>query len=148
MTPRSKPPRANVLILDEHARLRHKLADAREVLTARCATGVEVVALLEEVHRSVLDHFEHEEEGGCFARALLEAPRLRERAEQLLSQHVQMAAQLSALRSLGRQVRMSKPWWDDLRDQFHDFVRQFEQHESDENTLLHEAYNVDIGAED
>jgi hemerythrin len=148
MTP-SPSPRANPYsILDEHAHLRRRLDDVREALIARRASGAVVASLFEELHRVVLDHFEHEEDGGYFAQALFEAPRLSERAEQLLGQHVQMAAQLAALRSFARQTRMSDPWWDELHELFDDFLRLFEQHESEENTLLYEAFNVDIGAED
>lgn len=148
MTTRQTRPPNPLQIMDEHVHLRHLLDEFGELLAARRATGAAVAAIFEQLQRAILAHFEHEEEGGYFAQALDAAPRLSERAAQLLAEHLEMAAELVALRNHARQAGSSWQWWEELNEMFNGFVQGFEKHEAEENTLLHEAYNVDIGAED
>lgn len=133
--------------MQEHAKLRDMLGSVSEMIAARQATASVLQSVVHELAEHVLEHFRHEEHGGYFAAAIEAAPRLSERAEELLLQHREMADQLEALKRMsGGSVLAAN--WVGLQEMFGRFLACLETHETAENSLLQEAYNDDIGAED
>lgn len=135
-------------VLEEHASLWEILDEARAALAERRARPQSIAEMLDELAQHVLDHFRHEETGGYFAEAIDVAPRLSERADDLLRQHPRLAAQLAQLRQYARRNDPSEAWWLRLSEMFTQFVSRFSEHECAENELLQDAYSTDIGAED
>lgn len=135
-------------IRGEHCHLRELLQSVHKTLAARRTGRDTIVAMLHELAKEVLEHFEHEETGGYFADAIDIAPRLSERAEELLGQHPCLAEQLAVMRRHADRAESNDRWWSELHRKFSEFSDCFRAHEAAENVLLLEAYNDDIGAED
>lgn len=136
------------VLIDEHQLLQRRLQEVGAVLAARWASRAAVASMIDDLRASILEHFEHEEAGGYFAEALEAAPRLGGRVRQLLSQHPEFSSQLILLRNQALETCSSPAYWERLQEIFADFLQRFRQHEFGENSLLLEAYDVDIGAED
>jgi len=132
----------------EHVHLRELLLSVRETLATGDAERERLAGRLDELAEQVLDHFEHEEEGGYFAEVIGVAPRLCERANALLREHAEMARHLSEMRHCAAERSRRSRWWEELREEFEKFFERFSAHEAAENVLLQEAYWDDIGAED
>jgi hemerythrin-like domain-containing protein len=133
---------------DEHACLREMLDNIRSTLIARNASRSAVAAMFQQLSLVVLEHFEHEEQGGYFTEVIERAPRLSERADALLSEHPAMATQLVTLRTFAARRDEPVQWFASLSEMFERFVECFRAHETAENQLVQEAYSDDIGAED
>ena len=131
--------------LDEHAQLRHFLSSIRATLAVRQSSSGVIAAMFAELAIHVQRHFEHEEEGGYFAEALELAPRLSERADELLAQHPDLAAQLCVLQEYANENDASDLWWQQFQETFDEFFHRFQAHEEAENALLHQAYSEDLG---
>lgn len=129
-----------------HARLWELFDEVQQELITRRATRLG--DMLRELGRHLLLHFDHEEEGGYFTEAIERAPHLRERAEGLLKEHADLEAQLAALQKSVAEASDDGQGWAGLTDEFSAFLQRFRSHETAENTLLQQAYNLDVAAED
>jgi len=120
-----------------------------EALQRRSATVDEVSAMLAQLGDRLVRQFAMEEDGGYFAEAILCAPQLVSKANMLLAQHPKMHARAESLVSdlLGR-GQTQEEWWQQTAEAFAAFRSEFEQHESQENVLLQEAYHQDLGTND
>ena len=147
MTRFSQPTPAESL-REEHAYLQEVLPRVWQALAARTAKPQKVVDMLEDLAQHVLDHFEHEEQGGYFADAIQAAPRLRKRIKGLLAEHTQMALQLIALHQCAASDSTGSSWWQELEAGFEAFYERFTAHEAAENRLSQEVYGDDIGTGD
>jgi hemerythrin len=135
-------------IRDEHRLLCEMMDSVGQTIAAHQASRAVVITVLDDFIQHILCHFEHEESGGYFAEAIEVAPRLSERANELLDQHPQMAAQLASLRRQAEKTDLDVLWWRELDERFYQFVECFQRHEEAENALLMDAYTDDIAAED
>ena len=135
-------------IVHEHAQLRLILDSVRETLLDRQATPQVVAAMIIELSSRIKQHFDHEEQGGFFEEVIDVAPRLSDRAEALLQQHLEFVDQLDLLQQHAESPAPSDSWWARLIQLFDEFLHRFLAHEQAENALLLQAYNEDIGAED
>jgi len=93
-------------------------------------------------------HFDQEETSGFFKEIVERAPRLSDRADALIQEHAELRETIRQLVEQARKNRKSSNWWDETEDAFHDFSKRLMRHESEENSLLQEAYGVDIGSQD
>jgi hypothetical protein len=135
-------------ILGEHAQLQQMLSSVRETILDRASSRQVVREMLDELAQVLLDHFRHEEAGGYFSAALAIAPRLTERATELVRQHPVLMAQLAALQAHAASRQPTEPWWQQLQLGFAAFFDEFGRHEAGENMLLQDAFHDDLGAED
>jgi len=138
----------SVALLDDHAGLRDLLEQARQTVARREAPRHEIVDLIDDLAEAVLEHFQQEEAGGYFAKAVEAAPQFRQRAEQLCREHAAMVEQIKGLQEHAACVGESADWWQTLEHALSRFLACFRSHEAAENTLLQEAYCHDLGAED
>ncbi|MDP6444615.1 MAG: hemerythrin domain-containing protein [Pirellulaceae bacterium] len=141
-------PHIPVDIHDEHRHLRRLLGQIAAVLSAGQAPRATMASHFCDLRDQIARHFDHEEDGGFFHAELEEAPWLHERANTLLEQHPQFLAMLDDLCSVAQCGADSREWWDEIATLFDSFMRQFSQHEEDENTLMQDALSRDVGAED
>lgn len=120
-----------------------------EALQRRSATVDEVSAMLAQLGDRLVKQFAMEEDGGYFAEAILHAPQLVSKANTLLAQHPKMHAVAKTLVSdLPGRGQTHEDWWQQTAEAFVAFRSEFEQHESQENVLLQEAYHQDLGTND
>ncbi len=125
----------------DHARLQDLLESVRETILDRQANAAIVAQTLDELIQALLEHFQEEEEGGYFAKAIEMAPRLSQRASQLLSEHPELAAQLIAVHGHAKRHNGSERWWLELNDMYKRFLHRFSDHEEKEDLLLRDATN-------
>jgi hypothetical protein len=135
-------------ILKQHQAIKALLARLDKLLKQETATVEEVAQLLGELGDRLVKHFATEEEGGCFSEALMHAPRLISRANELMAQHPKMTAEAQQLSADLQSVRGSANWREETRKRFEAFRRELTRHEQSEDRLLQEAYTRDIGAAD
>lgn len=135
-------------VVHEHAQLRLILDSVRETFLDRQATPEVVAAMTIELSSHIKQHFDHEEQAGYFEEVIDVAPRLSDRAEALLQQHLELVDQLDLLQRHAESSAPIDSWWARLNQMFDEFFHRFLAHEQAENALLLQAYNEDIGAED
>jgi hypothetical protein len=124
-----------------HAALRHDLDRLPQVLTS----PVEARRFLTELRAHVAQHFACEEEGGYMAVVLERRPESEHAVQQLLGQHRPMLALLDVF---VREAEGAEKIDDDLRNRIAGWAELLRRHEAEENVLVEDAFNQDIGAED
>jgi len=135
-------------VLQDHRALLQLLEKIGQVLSAGSGSTEEVVQMLGQLGDRLVKHFALEEEGGYFAEALAGAPQLISRANELLHQHPRMSAEARKLIELSDKVSDAQQWWKATRTRFEAFRSELLKHEQLENSLLQEAYQRDLGAQD
>lgn len=132
----------------EHDQLREKLKQINHVISDATATGEEVAQLLIGFHDQLKEHFSNEEQEGFFEEITAQAPRLTPAADGLCDEHREMLVSASELAQFASKQANSKAGWDELNSKFQGFSKQLMHHESEENLLLQQAYQEDIGSHD
>ena len=130
--------------LQQHRALKEVLARIECVLAEQSASIGEAADLLGRLGDQLVTHFAMEEADGYFAEALMHAPQLVARANDLLAQHPKMT-------HLARDLAGAEPgeaWWQETRERFQAFLRELTRHERGEDQLLQEAYVRDLAAHD
>ena len=104
--------------------------------------------MLAQLGDRLIKHFAIEEDGSYFGDALIHAPQLVSKANQLLAQHPKMCRQADRLL---HEIQISPEggdWWERTRKLFLEFRQELLLHERHEDRLLQEAYGQDIGSHD
>jgi iron-sulfur cluster repair protein YtfE (RIC family) len=135
-------------IKQEHDALREKFRRNHDVLAGPEIAADEITRLLREFHNALTVHFAHEESDGFFEEVTTHAPRLAGRAGQLCVEHEQLRHKAAELYRFAEAGSPSIPWWRELNSRCHEFSKQLMRHESEENKLLQQAHQDDIGASD
>ena len=134
-------------IQQDHAELRKLLGEIHQVLSRKEASVASVAELLESLTNHIETHFEEEESTGVFDQVSAREPRLTDRATALYAEHDQLRQTVHAL-NLAAKSDGGSDWWEKLEAAFHDFSKDLMRHEHQENELVQEAYEQDIGAAD
>ncbi len=132
-------------MLEQHRALKDLLGRIDTALRERSATMEQVGRMLGELGDKLVKHFALEESGGYFGEALLHAPRLVSRANDLMAQHPKMAVEAKSIVPLGASA---EDWWAETAKRFEAFTKELLLHEQREDRLLQEAYTNDIEAGD
>lgn len=135
--------------VSQHRELRALLTRIDETLQRSSASIDEIGQLLGQLGDRLVHHFTCEEEGGYFAEALVHAPQLLAKANALLAQHPKMCVQAKNLTvelQLGTAPNID--WRTRTAALFTAFRDELLRHEKQENVLLQEAYQRDIGIND
>jgi hypothetical protein len=141
----SKPQRVPAPGLDLHdehvylTRLLERLAEeySSEQFTAATLAD-ELSVLLVELDR----HFLAEEQGGYFAEILESAPRFEKHIQALVEQHQKFLADVKNMQQMCYESMWGLSRFEDLRDSFHKFILEFQQHEHVERQLFQETMNM------
>ncbi len=134
-------------IKHDHRELHRLLDQSLTVFTAAAMQSQEASAVLGRLYNQIQSHFQLEEAFGYFEDAIEEQPWLAARAEELRSEHKVLSLRMGRLlesvegASDARRVAL-------LRSEFHDFLGEFRRHEADENDLILQAFNDEIGVGD
>lgn len=141
-------------IKQENQRLCELLCSVREItqnLPMRNGEQRQVVNSLEELCDQVALHFSLEEAYGYFAEAFDAAPRVIERAESLRDEHVVLFDTIRQIADDAVEAHINRRWTQGFTvvvDRFREFDERFQMHESQENALIQEAFDDDIGVGD
>jgi iron-sulfur cluster repair protein YtfE (RIC family) len=132
----------------EHEALREKLGYIHHVVAAHETRGHELAELLRDLHDALMVHFSNEEFHGFFSEITVHAPQLTGPADKLCAEHKGMLRAAAELAQFADAGAGSEAWWREMKSRFQVFSRQLMHHESEENSLLQQAYQEDIGAND
>lgn len=132
----------------EHDELRNLLGEVHRALSKRQDTVDRIAELLTSLGEHAQTHFDREEANGFFEQVTAQAPRLSERANTLLKEHIALREAIRSLSVRARENRSSPDWWEEIEAEFHAFSKRLMQHESEENAILQDAYGQDIGSQD
>jgi iron-sulfur cluster repair protein YtfE (RIC family) len=134
--------------MQEHDVLRDKVQRIHTVLAHSDPTTDEIESLLREFVSALLIHFANEEEEGFFDDVISCAPRLAYKAGELCAEHKELVRKVDELCRFASAGSPSIVWWRELNSRCHEVSRQLMRHERDENKLLQQARQVDIGTGD
>ena len=143
-------PQSDVIdrVLQEHNALRDKVSRIHTVLTSPEPAQDEIETLLREFLNALLVHFSNEENEGFFDEVTAHSPQLGRQAGTLCVEHKQMLREADELCRFATAGSPSMPWWRELSSRCHEFSKRLMHHEYEENKLLQEAHQTDIGAYD
>ena len=135
-------------IRQEHEELRERIGRIHHALAQNEVCGPDISAMLTELCTALETHFQNEEHDGFFDEITTHDPRLNPDAKRLCKEHQDMlntATEMARFSSTGAD---SKARMRELRSRFQAFSKQLMHHESEENALVQQAYQEDIGAHD
>jgi hypothetical protein len=133
---------------EHYAALRELIGRIGLLLAEQNGSIEQVGALLGELGDQLVKHFTLEESHGYLGDALVQAPRLVRRANDLLHQHPKMEAAAKFLQHSLDQAQASRQWWSETELRFKAFSQELDAHERSEDRLLQEAYSLDVAASD
>jgi hypothetical protein len=128
-------------MLRTHAALHEDLEGLKDALASVAA----VQRCLAELRSHVADHFRQEEQGGYMAAVLARQPHKERAVQQLLAEHRQLA---EALDGLLAEVAAAETVDDGFRGRVWAWAERLRHHEAEENVLVEDAFNRDVGPTD
>jgi iron-sulfur cluster repair protein YtfE (RIC family) len=137
-------------LLAQHRELHDLLVDARGMFqqppgeVARADAAARLGALRQHLAR----HFVQEEQGGFMEESLTRMPRLARAVGQVMAEHPTLLAELDGLlEGLAARDSGGEAWRQAGRD-FEAFASRLLAHERNENAVVQEGYNEDLGFAD
>lgn len=135
-------------ILSQHRELHTQLTAVRACLAAAAPVSADRLAPLRDTLGTLRDylrtHFALEEKGGFLEESIARMPRLSAAAQAVMGEHPALLAEIDGL--IGR---LDKPdsaaTHDLLAADCERFVRHLLDHERNENAVVQEGYNEDLG---
>jgi len=107
--------------------------------------AAELKARLDQIQKHISDHFQLEEQDGYMDAVLKRDPHRERTVAELLQEHRDMGQTLEALvEEAGAAKALDKSFGDRVRT----WIHRVRDHESRENLLVQEVFNMDIAAED
>jgi hypothetical protein len=138
-------------VLAEHRELFAQMSAVRSAL-AGGGDGVPtpsraeaIVAALQSLREHLRSHFEQEETGGFMEESIARMPRLSGAVKAILRQHPSLLAELDALIESVSTRNLSPEDWIRAGRAFEQFSANMAVHERDENRVVQEGYNEDLG---
>src|SRR5262249_55135119 len=125
-------------LLRAHRLLLRALRDLRAALAQDSAEPADLTGRLEALPNLLSEHFALEEDGGSLPSVVQPQPHLGRAVERLQEEH------RSILRDLG--AILANPIGD-LRPKVEDLIEEIRRHERHENTLVQDAFSLDLAAE-
>ena len=139
-------------MIEDHKFIRSSIKRIQEVLRNKVRDRNSLHLALNMIHileDRLASHFKLEEDHGILQDIAEERPRLAEDVRGIIAEHGLMLHQLREIRQ-GRDdpALELKPFLAKTENAFETFVKTLIHHESNENQLVNEAYNWDIGDKD
>ena len=129
-------------ILAQHRELHEQLATARRA----CGAGPrEAVAALRTLREHLAAHFRQEERGGFLEESITRMPRLSAAARVVLGEHPSLLAELDRLIERLAVPDIPEASWNRAGRDFEDFCGHLVAHERNENAVVQEGFNEDLG---
>jgi hypothetical protein len=137
----AQPPTAEALSR-AHARLLEDLRDLEHETEAPPADPARRARCLARVRLHIAEHFAFEEQDGYMGAVLERRPNLERAVEELRGDHRRLADALDGL------IAQAGTAGESFGDRVRAWVEDVRRHESRENGLVQDAFNVDTGVED
>jgi hemerythrin-like domain-containing protein len=120
---------------------------ALETAAASCPPGnaAEFRRSLDQVWKHITKHFRFEEKDGYMDSVLQRQPHRERTIDQLREEHRELARSLQSLRE---EVKAGKTLEKSFGEKVQAWVAHVRDHETRENLLVQEVFNLDIAAED
>ncbi len=135
-------------IQQQHQRL-HSLLEAIESrFRHERKASRNLVSLLNALAVHLQMHFELEESDGYLSHLVQLSPGLSAAVERLLREHTELEKEVNDLVARAREVFATNHDAADLAAHFSTFHRKLSAHDHEENKLIQEAYNLDLGTKD
>jgi hypothetical protein len=137
-------------LLAQHRELHDLLVEARGAFEQPAGTVARAAAAgrLGALRQHLAHHFEQEERGGYMEESLTRMPRLSRAVRAVLAEHPALLADLDGLlERLAARDSVSESWRQAGRD-FEAFASRLLAHERNENAVVQEGYNEDLGLVD
>lgn len=139
-------------IKEDHQQLQKLLCELGQLIENRVLLANHPRLFLELLDKLVDQlglHFTLEEAYGYFEHSLEEKPEFHDQAVRLRDQHSGLYTSLQQIAEMtGNEVNKNPPQLDELADQFAEFLKSLNSHESAEHNLIMEALNRDVGGGD
>ena len=107
-----------------------------------------LVSLINALAVHLQMHFEFEESDSYFSSLASKTPHISSTVEKLLREHEEMLEKVDALVTMAREDLSKTHDTVELAEQFFLLRDQLSIHEHEENKLIQDVYNVDIGTKD
>jgi hypothetical protein len=134
------------LLARAHKRLRKDLRELEEATQGPWPGGPKGMGkLLADARADLVEHFRFEEHNGYMEAVLRIRPNLERDVQALLGQHKQLA---DALDQLIADVKTMTAEDGSFGQRVRGWIKAVWRHEARENTLVEDAFNVDLSAED
>jgi hypothetical protein len=129
-----------------HQALRNDLRKLEECIDSLLGQNLPLVrAHLGTTRTHLLDHFRFEEKNGYMDKVRKDVPRLEREIKRLAEEHRELAQALDALIGKAKELtNLDHPFRDEIRQ----WIVTVGRHETREDELVQDAFNLDIGAED
>jgi len=141
-------------IKEDNRQLKEMLRKCADLACSPCVSRADLRLLsdtLDDLRDQLAMHFALEDAYGYFEDAVLQAPRLCQRAEVLRAQHVDLFMDICQLADRADELMHERPTTrgvHQLCQSLQDFIRRFEAHEHQEDALIMAAFEDDIGVGD
>jgi hemerythrin len=143
-------------ILAQHRDLHVLMASAKAALAAADSADAErvqgLLATLRELRDYLREHFAQEEAGGFLEESVTRMPRLSKAMDAVLAEHPGLLAELDGLIEVVERADIgagvSAQEWERADHAFNEFVQHLLAHERNENAVVQEGYNEDLGLVD
>jgi len=138
-------------ILAQHRELHDLLVEARAAFSGSAGgptTAATARLRLQELRDHLARHFAQEEGEGFLEESLTRMPRLSQAVREVLAEHPQLLAEIDGLLDrLAARDSGGEAWRQAGRD-FEAFASRLLAHERNENAVVQEGYNEDLGLVD
>lgn len=143
-------------VLGEHREL-HAAISAVKCLLEKGAgdSGVgpevcvdDLVATLNALRHHLADHFTKEEAGGFLEESVARVPRLSKAVSAIMADHPRLLSEIDALIESIPTTSMPRGAWTSCCESFDRFAGHLVAHERNENAVVQEGYNEDLGLVD
>lgn len=136
-------------VLAEHRELFTRMQELKSAFSAAQPTTAagadEVRTALAQLREHLRVHFEQEESGGFLEESIARMPRLAPAATAIMREHPALLAQLDALMKTLAGGDISGETWARAGRDFERFAITMQAHERNENAVVQEGYNEDLG---
>jgi hypothetical protein len=139
-------------VLAEHQDLFNRLTTARRTFAAEApphpAERAALQACLSSLRDHLQEHFSLEEQGGFLEESVARMPRLGPAVAALVAQHPTLLAELDTIIASLSSSTLSAMAWQQAGQAFAGFAAHMTAHERNENAVVQEGYNEDLGLVD
>lgn len=135
-------------IRQQHQRLNSLLEAIQNRFQGEQKPSRNLVSLLNALAVHLQTHFELEEFDGYLSALAQRSPALSVEIERLLCEHAELLADVNDLVDRAREDFTFNHDTGDLAHRFAQFHAKLSAHEHAENTLIQEAYSLDLGVKD
>ena len=129
-----------------HAALLNDLRKLEEAERPASKTGLPALrARLDGTRAHIVEHFRFEEQNGYMDTVRTHEPRLERVIDELAEDHCRL---LDSLDALIRETAMAASTNETITAKVTEWIGEVRRHEAQENRLVQDAFNMDIGPED